>query len=121
MTTFWKWMAVFGAATAVDLVVRFGMPFQLTRILWAEAVLFPVAALAFLFLYREKPGETGFRRRFQIVMIVAFLLAGLRSGLWAFGLPIGTVNIAVLVATFLVWAGFRIRRRHLDRQAPSHS
>ena len=121
MKTFWKWMGVLGAATAVDLFVRFGMPFQMTRVLWVEAVLFPAAALAFLVLYRKTPGKPGFRRKLQIVTIAGFFLAGLRSGLWASGLPIGTVNMAVLAATFLVWAGFRIRRRHLVRRNAAHS
>ena len=121
MKTFWTWMVVFGAATAVDLLFRFGMPFQMTRILRVEAVLFPGAALAFLILYRKKPGKQGFGRKLQIVTIAGFFLAGLRSGLWASGLPIGTVNIVVVAVTFLVWSGFRIRRRHLARRNAPHS
>ncbi len=121
MKPIWKWITLLGIATALDLFFRFGMPFRLTRVLWAEAVIFPAAALAFLLFYRAQPGKTAFRRKVQVVMIAAFFLAGLRSGLWAFGLPIGTVNIVVLVATFLVWAGFRVRRRYLARLNEAHS
>jgi len=39
MRNFWKWMGVFGAATAADLLARFGLSFEMTRVLTVEAVL----------------------------------------------------------------------------------
>ena len=111
MRTFWKWMVVFGAATAVDLFARFGLSFQMTRVLLVEAILFPVSALLFLKLMRAGPEQTGFRRKLQIGIVAAFILAGLRSGLWAAGLPIGIVNLSVLAAALFAWLAYRWRRQ----------
>jgi hypothetical protein len=117
----WRWLAVFGAATVIDLIARFGVSFQLNRVLWVEAVLFPAAGFAFLLLMRRGPDQVGFRRKLQVFTIAAFFLAGLRSGLWAAGMPIGSVNLTVLAAAILVWSGFRIRRRYGAGANTDHS
>jgi hypothetical protein len=124
--TFWQWAAVFLAATIIDLLIRFGMPFRMPRVLAAEAILFPAAALAFLILLRRGPTQAGFRRKLQILLIGAFFLAGLRSGLWATGVPVGIVNLLVLAAAVLAWVAYRLRRRaaagsSAPRRNPPHS
>lgn len=110
MRTVLKWSGVILAASVVDLLARFGGTFNLTRILWTEALLFPAVGVSLLYLLRGSPPLSGFKRGSQVVIIVSFFLAGLRSGLWAFGMPVGKANIVVLVAAVLVWVGFRIGR-----------
>lgn len=121
MKTFWCWGAIVGGATLLDLLVRFGLPFDMTRVLVAEAVLFPATAFAFLLLMRRSPGREGLPRMFQIFLIGGFALAGLRSGLWAAGLPVGIANLLVLAAAILAWSGFRLRRRSKGRGSEPHS
>ncbi|MGD2120922.1 MAG: hypothetical protein PVJ76_04220 [Gemmatimonadota bacterium] len=122
MKTFLKWAVVFAVATFVDLLARFAIPFQMTRVLAVEAVLFPAAAAAFLVLMRKGPSQTGFRRKLQIILIGGFFLAGLRSGLWAAGIPVGTVNLLVLAAAVLTWVAYRVRKGMAANQAkPPHS
>jgi hypothetical protein len=111
MRTLMKWLGVFAGATAIDLFVRFGLPFQMTTVLVAEAILFPVTGFVFLWLLRRSPGKVGFPRRLQLLTIAAFFLAGLRAGLWASGVPIGMANIAVLMVAVLAWLSFRRARR----------
>lgn len=104
------WISVILAATATDLFARFGIPFDLTRVLWVEAAIFPLSGVGLLLLSRRSPWAPGFRRRIQIVVVAGFFLSGLRSGLWAAGFPIGRVNLAVLGAAILLWLGFRLAR-----------
>jgi hypothetical protein len=37
-------------------------------------------------------------------------VAGLRSGLWASGIPVGMVNLLVMIAAVVAWLGSRVRR-----------
>lgn len=110
MRTFFRWLLVFVAATAVDLFVRFGLPFRMDRVLWTEAVLFPATGLVFLVLFSRGAPPAGFKRAIQIFIIASFFLAGFRSGLWAVGLPVGTVNLLVLTGALVAWLAFRVFR-----------
>lgn len=116
MRTALKWSSVILAATAVDLLARFGGPFNLTRILWIEALLFPAVGIGLIALLKKNPRLSGFKRRVQVLIIASFFLAGLRSGLWASGVPVGRANMVVLFAAVLAWIGFRINR---GRKRPS--
>lgn len=51
------WIGVIAVATAVDLVARIVLPFDQTRLLWLEAILFLLPGLALVALFR-----TGGRR-----------------------------------------------------------
>ena len=109
-----QWLSVVLAATAIDLLARFGGSFSFHGVLWVEAFLFPATGVGLLFLLRKAPRLSGFKRTFQVVLIVSFFLAGLRSGLWASGLPVGTANLLVLAGAILTWIGSRVSRRRLE-------
>jgi hypothetical protein len=98
-------------AAAIDMLARFRGAFDMGRVLRVEAVLFPMTGLVLLFLLWRRPPLPGFRRRLQIVLAAGFLLAGLRSGLWAWGMPVGRVNLVVLGAAAVAWVVYRVRVR----------
>jgi hypothetical protein len=105
-----QWVAVILAAAAIDLFARFALPFDLTRVLWIEAAVFPLSGFGLLLLSRSSPRASGFRRWVQVVLVAGLFLGGFRSGLWASGLPIGRVNLIVLGVGILVWLGLRWTR-----------
>lgn len=94
--------------------MRFAMPFDLERVLRVEALLFPSTGLMLLWLMRRQPTTAGHRRNLQWVLVAAFALAGLRSALWALGIPVMVANATVL-ATALVGLGAVWRRRRTVR------
>lgn len=98
-----KWVGVVLAAALVDVGARFAFRFEMARVLRAEAVLFPAAALVLLAILRREPPSAGWGRAWRVGLILSFLLAGLRSGLWAAGLPVHLANAAVLAVAV---AGF---------------
>lgn len=110
MRTTLKWSGVILAATVADLLARFVGSFDLTRILWAEALIFPAAGMALIAILKRSPRLSGFKRSLQVLIIASFFLAGLRSGLWASGVPVDKANMGVLLVAVLVWLWFRIRR-----------
>lgn len=103
-----RWLGVVLIATAIDLLVRFALPFDLSRVLRVEAALFPLTGLALFLLFRSEPRASPGWRRVQIVVIAAFPLAGIRSGLWAAGLPVQRANLVVLAIGIVTWLGFRL-------------
>lgn len=109
MTILRRWLGILVLSTAIDLGVRFMGSFSFQRVLWTEAALFLLTAFALVALRRNQPRLARGKERLQILLIAAFFLAGLRSGLWAFGIPVGTVNVMVLLAAVVIWVGFRMR------------
>jgi peptidoglycan/LPS O-acetylase OafA/YrhL len=109
------WVGVILVATAIDLAVRFGMPFDLQLVVRVEAVLFLATSLVLSALYRRQPRATGWRRKLQAVLVASFALAGVRSAIWAAGQPVYRANLAVLalaaVATVVLLVRRRARRR----------
>jgi hypothetical protein len=104
------WISVILAAAAIDLFARFGIPFDLTRVLWIESAVFSLSGLGLLLLSGRSPRARGLRRRMQIVLVAGFFLGGLRSGLWAAGFPIGRVDLLVLGTAILLWLGLHLAR-----------
>lgn len=109
------WLLVAGGAAAADLAVRVGTGFDMPRVLVAEAVLFPLAALALETLRRRRQANGRQARAVQVVLVWTFGLAGLRSALLAAGTPYAAANaapLAVVAATMAV----RLGRRRLSRK-----
>jgi hypothetical protein len=106
---FLQWMVVLAVTAGLDLAVRFLLPFRMPRVLAAEAVLFPLAGLLLLWMMNRHPASRPSLRIGQAILAVSFLLAGLRSFLWALGVPIQMANVAVIASAGLVWVGFRNR------------
>lgn len=109
MKTFLQWMVVLAVTAALDLAVRFLLPFRMSRVLAFEAVLFPLAGWFLLRMMSRQAAPRRSLRLVQAILAVSLLLAGLRSFLWALGVPIQMANVAVLASAGLVWMGFRRR------------
>jgi len=107
------WVGLVAAATAVDLAVRFAIPFDLTRVLVVETALFLATALTMAWMVSRLPANRRWLRVLQWVLAWSFGLAAVRSGIWAFGQPVVQANITacVLGAAVLVSAWLRRRRR----------
>jgi len=103
-------MAVLFATLLLDLLVRFGLPFSLHRVLVVEAVLFPAAALAGVGLIRAGGRVGKGLRTLQLLGVAGLFLAGLRSGLWASGMAVSMVNLVVLGVAAAAWLGIRFLR-----------
>jgi len=98
-----RWIGVIVMATALDLLLRFGVSPGLRAVLWGEAVLFPLTSGALILLRRSRPRSSGLRGALQVILIWAFLLAGIRSGAWAAGVPVTVANLLVLGLAILAW------------------
>jgi drug/metabolite transporter (DMT)-like permease len=109
----WKspWTLTIVVATLADFAVRFALPFDMKRVLLTEAVLFPATGLVLLWLVRRLPRRRGWRRGLQWVLIAAFFLGGLRSGLWGLGFSVTVANFAPLGVAVFGLLGFWILRR----------
>lgn len=119
MDTALRWLGVILAATVLDLLLRFGVSPRFRGVLWGEAVLFGLTSLGLLLLHRSRPTPSGGRRVLQVILIWAFLLAGVRSGAWAAGVPVTVANLSVLGLAILAGVAHRIagkRRRKPSRR-----
>lgn len=106
-----QWTGVILLATAVDLLVRFGGFADFRQVLWVETLLFPLTGLVLHRVFHFDPNRSGFRRGLQTALVWAFYLAGLRSGIWAAGFPVGAANLVVLIVAIGAWLGFRLGKR----------
>lgn len=106
-----QWVGIILVVAAVDLAVRFRIEGDYGRVLWVEAILFPLAAFALNLLFRSRGRPSGGQGRFETVVVWAFFLAGIRSGLWAAGLPVGVANLVLFLLAILGWTGSRLRKR----------
>lgn len=109
MKMFLQWMMVLAVTAGLDLAVRFLLPFSMPRVLAVEAVLFPLAGLFLLRMMSREAASRRSLRLVQAILAVSLLLAGLRSFLWALGVPIQMANLAIVASAGLVWVGFRRR------------
>jgi hypothetical protein len=115
----WRWILVVTAATAVDLLARFGLPFSFARVMHVEAVLFPLTAVVLARLLRREPDTTGWTQALRIGLVWFFALGGLRPVLWTLGLPLMAANIATVATAALGVVAWMIQRRHRLRNGAS--
>jgi hypothetical protein len=109
--TWRSWVTPFSLIAALDLFVRFALPFSLGRVLIVEAGLFLGAALVTRALIAQPPLRSGWRRVVQLSLMWAFGLAALRAAIWAAGQPVMRANLATFVAAILLLIGSRLWRR----------
>jgi hypothetical protein len=116
MSSRWRWILVVTAATAIDLVARFGASFDFARVMHIEAVLFPATALVLAALFRYEPPTQGWPHAVRVGLVWLFALGGLRPVLWTLGLSLMAANLATLsvaLAGILIWWFRRRSRRSL--------
>jgi hypothetical protein len=116
MSSRWRWILIITAATALDLLARFGPSFNFARVMHIEAVLFPVTGLVLAALFRHEPGTQGWPYAVRVGLVWLFGLGGLRSILWTLGLSVMAANLAALIvalAGILIWWLRRRSRRSL--------
>jgi hypothetical protein len=113
MSARWRWILVVTLAAALDLLLRFGAPFDLGRVMHVEVVLFPVTAMVLAALLRSQPSGRRWVHMVQIGLVWLFGLGGIRPILWTLGLSLLVANLGTAVAMMggiVVWR-FRRRRR----------
>jgi hypothetical protein len=118
MTPRWRWISIVAGATALDLVARFGAPFDLARVMHTEAALFPLTALVLGLLLRSEPSLPRWPRMTKVALVWVFALGGLRPLLWTAHVPLLWANVAALVAALTGLTLSLVRRR---RAAPRTS
>lgn len=105
-----QWVGVILAAAGIDLLFRLGIAGSYQSVLWVEAILFPLAGLTLHLIFRSRGRSHGFRGWLQVASVWAFILAGVRSGIWAAGVPVGVANLVILFLALLGWLGSRLRK-----------
>ena len=116
-----RWTLVILGAAVVDVAARFAMPFDLRRVLIAEALLFPATGVVLARMTVARPARAGWRRTLQWVLVAAFVLAGLRSALWVIGVPVMTANYTLIGLAAALWGIARYRRRRGARRSAAES
>jgi hypothetical protein len=114
------WTGIILAATALDLGARFALGLEFELVLWIEALIFVVTSLVLYGLYRENPASPGWRRGLQLVLIASFLLAALRSAIWASGQTVTLANAMIFglgVVALLCWR-YGCRAQRVSRTEP---
>jgi hypothetical protein len=111
----WTWILVVIAATALDLVARFGESFDFRRVMHVEAILFPVTSVVLSLLFRYEPVTRSPPRAVRTSLIWLFSLGGLRALLWTIGLPLMASNLSTAIVA-LVGVSVLLRRRQRDRR-----
>jgi hypothetical protein len=93
----WKWTIVFLVVGLVDYGVRWATRFNMDWVVPLEAVLFFGSSFLFWQLTRRNPAQVPWQHTVQLVVVASFVLGGVRSALWALGLPVSRANLIILV------------------------
>src|SRR5574341_1907394 len=111
LRTLRPWVLLFGMIAAIELTVRFLLPFDLRRVLIVEAGLFLGAGVTTWALVLRSPQSFGWRRVAQWSLAGGLILAAIRATLWASGMPVARANlvIALLGAVGLIALWFQRR------------
>ena len=106
------WILILCLSTAADWLVRVRTDFDMPRVFAAEALIFPISALALGILRWKSPAAGRKTRALQTTMVWTFALAGLRSAMIALG---SSYQLAIIVPSTValigLWIGWRRRRR----------
>ena len=108
------WLLLFAIVGIIELVVRFAIPFETRRVLVVEAVLFLGAGVVSGILARRAV-QVGWRYALQWALVAAFVLAAVRAGLWAVGVPVPRANQIIALLGVLALGAVWLRRRRRPR------
>jgi hypothetical protein len=110
------WATLFAVIIGVEVIVRFAIPFNLTRVLVVEALLFFAAAIVIIILIQRSALALRWRRGLRWILLWFFILGGIRSAIWASGQPVMRANMTILCLGIVLLIGNRIwRRRHREQ------
>jgi len=105
------WILILGLSTAADWLVRVRTGFDMPRVFEAEALIFPISALALGILRWKSPAAGPKTRALQTTLVWTFALAGLRSAMIALGSSFqSAVIVPATLAVIGLWIGWRRRR-----------
>ena len=104
------WLLLFAMVGIIELAVRFALPFERRRVLVVEAVVFLGAGVVSGMLVRRSV-QVGWRYALQWALVGAFVLAAVRAGLWAVGVPVARANQIIGLLGVLALAAVWLRRR----------
>ena len=105
------WILILVVSTAADWLVRIRTDFDMPRVFAAEALIFPVSALALGFLRWRSPARGRKTRALQTTLVWMFALAGLRSAMLALGSSyLWAIIVPVSLAGIGLWTWWRRRR-----------
>jgi hypothetical protein len=108
------WLLLFAIVGVIELAVRFAIPFALRRVLVVEAVVFLGAGVVSGMLVRRSV-QVGWRYALQWALVGAFVLAAVRAGLWAVGVPVARANQIIGLVGVLALGAVWLRRRSQPR------
>jgi hypothetical protein len=92
--------------------VRFGSGFDFGRVMRAEALLFPITAIALAGLRRADPPMHGWPSRTRLFLLWLFAVGSVRPILWSLGVPLMAANLATAgVGVVAIVAARRAGRR----------
>jgi hypothetical protein len=106
-----RWVTLIVVVAAIDLAARFALPFDLTRVLVVETVLFLGTALAMATLISRAPPRRRWLRVLLWVFAWSFALAAVRTGIWAAGQPVTRANAIVLALGVIVLVAAWVRHQ----------
>ena len=116
MRRWMPWLLLFAIVAIIELAVRFAIPFELRRVLVVEAVLFLGAGVVSGMLVRRSV-QVGWRYALQWVLVGALVLAAVRAGFWAAGVPVARANQIIGLLGALALGAVWLRRRSRLRAA----
>jgi hypothetical protein len=109
------WILIIVISAVADWSVRILTDFDMPRVFAAEALIFPISALALGVLRWRSPASGRKTRALQTVLVWTFVLAGLRAAIVAFGSSYLSANIVPFCLAVL-GIGVWWRRRRTRQQ-----
>ena len=105
------WILILAISTVADWLVRIRTDFDMPSVFAAEALIFPVSALALGFLRWRSPAQGPKTRALQTTLVWMFALAGLRSAMLSLGSSyLWAIIVPVSPAGLGVWTWWRQQR-----------
>lgn len=105
------WILILAISTAADWLVRIRTDFDMPRVFAAEALIFPMSALALGLLRWRSPASGNKSRAIQTTLVWTFALAGLRSAMLTLGSSyLMAIIVPVSLAVIGLWHSWRRRR-----------
>lgn len=104
------WWAI-AILLVIEIGVRFILDFHLQRVLIVETIAFIAMALYLYAFVQDRPALSHRKRTTLLVLVVAFILGAVRTGLWAAGIGVYWANLTILTIGLAIFLGWLWRRK----------